>query len=42
MSLSKNRLIATLGAAAMAATLLVAGVALRAKAQNSPTTKSSP
>ncbi len=35
MSPSKNRLIATLGAAAIAATLLVAGVALRAKAQNS-------
>jgi len=35
MSLSKNRLIGTLAAAAMAATLLVAGIALRAKAQSS-------
>jgi len=35
MSLSKNRLIGTLAAAAMAATLLVAGIALRATAQSS-------
>ncbi|MFZ0980210.1 MAG: nuclear transport factor 2 family protein [Candidatus Acidiferrales bacterium] len=35
MSLSKNRLMGTLAAAAMAATLLVAGIALRAKAQSS-------
>ena len=35
MSPSKNRLIGTLAAAAMAATLLVAGIALRAKAQSS-------
>ena len=35
MSPSKNRFIATLAAAAMAATLLVAGIALRATAQSS-------
>jgi len=35
MSPSKNRLIATLAAAAMAATLLIAGIALRATAQSS-------
>jgi len=35
MSPSKNRLIGTLAAAAMAATLLVAGIALRATAQSS-------
>ncbi len=35
MSFSKNRLIPTLAVGAMAAALLVAGIALRAKAQNS-------